>query len=47
MNQNLTSENMENDESNFNTMDSDYKILMIRLKEISETINLLEKTIFS
>ena len=47
MNQNFTSENMENDESNFNTMDSDYKILMIRLKEISETINLLEKTIFS
>ena len=47
MNQNLTSENMENDESNFNTMDSDYKILIIRLKEISETINLLEKTIFS
>ena len=47
MNQNFTSENMENDESNFNTMDSDYKILIIRLKEISETINLLEKTIFS
>ena len=47
MNQNFNSENMENDESNFNTMDSDYKILMIRLKEISETINLLEKTIFS
>ena len=47
MNQNFTPENMENDESNFNTMDSDYKSLMIRLKEISETINLLEKTIFS
>ena len=47
MNQNFNSENMENDESNFNTMDSDYKSLMIRLKEISETINLLEKTIFS
>jgi len=46
MNQNFTSENMENDESNFNTMDSDYKSLMIRLKEISETINLLEKKDF-
>ena len=47
MKEKFNSINFENDESNFNTMDSDYKILMIRLKEISETINLLEKTIFS
>ena len=47
MNQNFTSENIENDESNFNTKDSDYKNLIIRLKEISETINLLEKKILS
>ena len=46
MSENLTSNNIENDEPNLNTEDSDYKKLIIRLKEISQTIALLEKTIF-
>ena len=47
MNKNLTSNKIENDEFNFNAKDSDYRNLSIRLKEISKTISLLEKTKFS
>jgi len=46
MSGNLNSNNIENDEFNLNTEDSDYKDLIIRLKEIKSTIALLEKTIF-
>ena len=43
---NLNSDNIENDEFNPNTKDSDYKDLITRLKEIKSIIALLEKTIF-
>jgi hypothetical protein len=46
MSENLNSNNVENDEFNLNTEDSDYKDLIIRLKEIKSTFALLEKTIF-
>ena len=46
MSENLNSNNIENDEFNLNNEDSDYKNLIIRLKEIKSTIALLEKTIF-
>ena len=46
MNENFTSSNIINDQYVMNTDDSDYKNLITRLKEISETITLLEKTIF-
>ena len=46
MSENLNSNNIENDEFNPNNQDSDYKDLIIRLKEIKSTIALLEKTIF-
>ena len=46
MSENLTSKNIENDESNLNTEESDYKNLISRLKEIKTTITLLEKIIF-
>ena len=46
MSENLKSNNLENDEFDLNNEDSDYKDLMIRLKEIKTTIALLEKTIF-
>ena len=46
MNEKLTSNKLENDEFNLNTEDSDYKNLITRLKDISKTIVLLEKTIF-
>ena len=46
MSENLNSNNFENDEFNLNNKDSDYKDLIIRLKEIKSTIDLLEKTIF-
>ena len=39
------SNNIENDESNFNSEERDYEILITRLKEISLNIVLLEKTI--
>ncbi|KGF89391.1 MULTISPECIES: hypothetical protein [Prochlorococcus] len=42
----LNPNNIENDEFNFNTEESEYKNLINRLKEISETIALVEKTIF-
>jgi len=43
---NFNSNNIEDEEFNLNTEDSDYKDLIIRLKEIKSTIALLEKTIF-
>ena len=46
MNEEFTPLNNENDEFTLNNEDSDYKNLITRLKEISETITLLEKTIF-
>ena len=46
MNENLTSNNIEIEDSNLNTEEIDYKNLIIRLKEIKKTIALLEKTIF-
>jgi len=46
MSENLDSNNIENDEFNLNKVDSDYKDLITRLKEIRSTIALLQKTIF-
>ena len=46
MSENLKSNNIENDEFNLNTEDSDYQDLIIRLREIKSNIALLEKTIF-
>jgi len=46
MSENLNSNNIENNEFNLNTEDSDYQDLIIKLKEIKSTIALLEKTIF-
>ena len=46
MNEKFTSNNIENDELTLNIEESDYKNLVTRLKEISSTIALLEKTIF-
>ena len=43
MNQEFTSKNVENDEYILNTGDGDYKNLIIKLKDISTTIALLEK----
>jgi len=45
MNENLTSNYIENDEINQNDEESDYKNLITKLKEIKSTIILLEKTI--
>ena len=46
MNENLTSNNIENEDLNINIQDIDYKNLITRLKEIKKTIALLEKKIF-
>ncbi len=46
MSQNLNSNNVENNEFNLKTEESDYKDLMTQLKEIKTTIALLEKIIF-
>ena len=46
MNEKSTSNNIENDELTLNIEESDYKNLVTRLREISLTIALLEKTIF-
>ena len=46
MSENLTSNNLESDDCNMNTEESDYKKLITRLKVIKTTIDLLEKTIF-
>ena len=45
MSVNLNSNNIEKDDFNANTEDSDYKDLILKLKEIKSTIALLEKTI--
>ena len=46
MSGNLNSNNIEKDDFNVNTENSDYKDLITKLKEIKSTIALLEKTIF-
>ena len=46
MSENLTSNNLENDQFKDNAAESDYQKLITRLKEIKSTISLLEKTIF-
>ena len=46
MSGNLNSNNIKKDDCNVNTEDSDYKDLILKLKEIKLTIALLEKTIF-
>ncbi len=42
----FNSKNIENNELNLNSDESDYTYLNIRLKEIKATIALLEKTVF-
>ena len=46
MNENLNSNNIENDEFNEDTENSDYKDLIKKLIEIKSIISLLKKTIF-
>ena len=46
MSENLNSNNIENDEFNLNNEESEYNYLLIRLKEISKKISLIEKSIF-
>ena len=46
MSENLKSNIIENDEFNHINEESDYKVLITRLKEIQSTIALLEKAIF-
>tara|TARA_B100000941_G_C28073593_1_gene335254 strand:+ start:151 stop:318 length:168 start_codon:yes stop_codon:yes gene_type:complete len=46
MSNDFNSNNIEKDEFNHNSDESDYKDLMNRLKEIKTTIVLLEKIIF-
>ena len=46
MSGNLNSNNIDKDDIKFNTENSDYKDLLVKLKEIKSTIVLLEKTIF-
>ena len=46
MSENLTSNNIENDEINLINENDDYKDLITRLNEIKSTIALLEKIIF-
>ena len=46
MSENLNPNNIEKDNFNMNTEDSDYEDLIVKLKEIKSTIALLEKTIF-
>ena len=45
MNEKFSSNNIEDDDCNLNIEESDYNNLITRLKEISTTIALLEKTI--
>ena len=45
MNEELTPNNVENDDFILNNEDDDYKKLIIKLKEISKIIALLEKNI--
>ena len=44
MSRNLNSNNIEKDDFNVKTEDSNYKDLIVKLKEIKSTIALLEKT---
>ncbi len=46
MNQKFTSNNIKNDEVVLNADENDYKNLIIKLKEISSTISLLETKMF-
>jgi len=46
MSNNLSSNNIVNNEYNLKNEESDYQILITRLKEIKAKIALLEKTIF-
>jgi len=46
MSENLNTNNIENDKFNLNNEESDYKDLIIRLREIKSKIALLEKIIF-
>jgi len=46
MSGNLNSNNIEKDDFNVKTEDSNYKDLIVKLKEIKSIIALLEKTIF-
>ena len=46
MNENLTSNNIENEDLNLNTEEIDYENLINKLKEIKKTIALLQNTIF-
>ena len=46
MSGNLNSNNIEKDDFNVKSEDSNYKDLIVKLKEIKSTIALLEKTIF-
>ena len=46
MSGNLNLKNTEKDNFNVNTEKSDYKVLIVKLKEIKSIIALLEKTIF-
>ena len=43
MNEELTPYNVESDEFLLNTEEEDYKNLMIKLKDISKSISLIEK----
>ena len=45
MSENLNTNNFENDEFHLNSEESDYKDLILKLKEIKSTIALLEKII--
>ena len=47
MRENFNSINIDNNESNLNNDESDYKDLITRLKVIKSTIALLEKKIFN
>ena len=46
MSGNLNSNNIDKDDFNVKTEDTNYKDLILKLKEIKSTIALLEKTIF-
>ena len=46
MSGNLNSNNIDKDDFNVKTEDSNYKDLIVKLKEIKSTIALLEKKLF-
>ena len=45
MNEEFIANNIENDDSNLNSEESDYANLITKIQDISRTIDLLEKTI--